>query len=85
MHERSSAVEALEATMIIFGIDSKQQAKAAGQFHCPVCDQRRTYARLQQTRRFTLFFIPVVPLGSRQLGRVVCTQCGSEFDQSQVR
>lgn len=70
--------------MIIFGITSKQKAKPAGKFACPVCETTRTYAELRQVRRFTLFFIPIIPLGSRSLGRVVCTHCGSEFDESTV-
>jgi rubredoxin len=68
--------------MIIFGISSKQKAKPGGQFECPVCQTARTYAELRQTRRFTLFFIPVLPLGSSSAGRIVCTTCGSEFDES---
>ena len=71
--------------MIIFGISSKQKAKTAGSFHCPVCETERTYAELRQARRFTLFFIPVLPLGSSRLGRVVCTTCGSEFAENVVR
>ena len=69
---------------IIFGISSKQKAKPAGQFHCPVCQTQRTYAELRQSRRFTLFFIPVLPLGSSSLGRVICTNCGSEYDKAAV-
>ena len=69
---------------IVFGISSKQKAKTAGEFQCPVCHGRRTYAELRQSRRFTLFFIPVLPLGSSRLGRVVCATCGSEFDEAAV-
>ena len=70
---------------IIFGISTKQKAKTAGQFHCPVCQTQRTYAELRQSRRFTLFFIPVLPLGSSSLGRVICTTCGSEFAEGVAR
>lgn len=70
--------------MIIFGISTKETAKPAGTFHCPVCQTKRTYARLVRKRRFTLFFIPIIPLGSSSLGRVRCTQCGSEFDEHAV-
>lgn len=65
--------------MIIFGISTKQKAKPTGTFQCPVCQTERTYAELRHSRRFTLFFIPVLPLGSSSLGRIVCTSCGSEF------
>lgn len=70
--------------MIIFGFSTKQKAKTAGQFHCPVCQTDRTYAELRHSRRFTLFFIPVLPLGSSSTGRVICTNCGSEFSESVV-
>jgi uncharacterized Zn finger protein (UPF0148 family) len=70
--------------MIIFGFSSKQKAKRAGQFQCPVCHTQRTYAELRDTRRFTLFFVPVLPLGSSDTGRIVCTACGSEFPRSEV-
>lgn len=69
---------------IIFGIDTKEKAKPAGQFHCPACNADRTFAELRRSRRFSLFFIPVIPLGSSSLGRVQCTTCGSEFDPSVV-
>ena len=70
--------------MIIFGISNKRKAKPAGEFHCPVCETQRTYAELRQSRRFTLFFIPILPLGSSSLGRIVCTVCGSEFSRQTV-
>jgi len=65
---------------IIFGIDSKVKAKPSGTFQCPVCNVQRTYGELRQSRRFTLFFIPVLPLGSTSLNRVQCMTCDSEFD-----
>lgn len=70
--------------LIIFGISSKVKARRGGEFHCPVCKSQRTYAELRQTRRFTLFFIPVLPLGSSSTGRVQCTTCGSEFNSGAV-
>ena len=70
--------------MIIFGISSKQQARPAGEFQCPVCGMRRTYAELRTSQRFTLFFIPVLPLGSSRSGRVICTACQSEFSAGAV-
>jgi hypothetical protein len=82
---RSRSGSARRQTMIIFGFSSKVKARPAGQFQCPVCRAPRTYAELRQSRRFTLFFIPVLPLGSSRLGRVVCTTCGSEFAEDAVR
>lgn len=70
--------------IIIFGLSTKEKLKPSGQFQCPVCNAQRTYAELRQSRRFTLFFIPIVPLGSHSLGRIRCTTCGTEFDQSVI-
>ena len=71
--------------MIIFGISTKEKTKPVGHFLCPVCQTQRTYAELRRSRRFTLFFIPVLPLGSSSLGRVVCMTCGSEFAEGAVQ
>ena len=69
---------------IIFGIDSKTKAKTVGTSYCPACQAQRTFAELRRSRRFSLFFVPLIPLGSSSLGRVQCTTCGSEFDPSMI-
>jgi transcription elongation factor Elf1 len=69
---------------IIFGISSRQKAKTAGQFNCPVCTAPRSYSELRTSRYFSLFFIPLIPLGSSSTGRVVCNHCGTEFDNRVV-
>src|SRR5690606_38999057 len=69
---------------IIFGINSSQKAKTAGQFQCPVCGAPRNYSEIRTGRYFSLFFIPLIPLGSSRTGRVVCNQCGTEFDSDVV-
>lgn len=65
---------------ILFGIRTNRKARPAGRFRCPVCAAERVYAELRSVRRFTLFFIPVLPLGSSSTGRIACTHCGSEFE-----
>lgn len=70
--------------MIIFEVSTKEKATPGSEHYCPVCGARRTFAKLHRSRRFTLFFIPVLPLGSTSLGRVVCTTCGSEFSEGAV-
>ncbi|MFG0336096.1 MAG: zinc-ribbon domain-containing protein [Maioricimonas sp. JB049] len=69
---------------LIFGISTKLKAKPSGPFVCPACQTERPYAELRQSRWFTLFFIPLIPLGSSSQGRVQCTACGSEFDADVV-
>ena len=65
--------------MIIFGFSTKEKAKRSGKFECPACHQHSYYDKLVRARRFTIFFIPILPLGSSDTGRVVCENCGSEF------
>ncbi|MEQ8848156.1 zinc-ribbon domain-containing protein [Botrimarina sp.] len=71
--------------MLIIGVSTKEKAKPQGRFQCPVCQSQQTYAELRHARRFTLFFIPVLPLGSSGTGRYVCTNCGSGFGSEVVR
>ena len=70
--------------MIIFGLSTKDKAKSAGTHRCPACNQQAAFARLVRVRRFTLFFLPILPLGSSDTGRVVCQNCGSQFDASLI-
>lgn len=69
---------------IIFGISSKEKARSAGSFQCPVCETTRDYSELRISRYFSLFFIPILPLGSTSTGRIVCNHCRSEFSQDVV-
>jgi len=71
--------------MIIFGISTKQKLKPAGQHSCPACNQHASFGRIVTARRFSLFFIPIIPLGSSDTGRVVCQNCGSEFAASMIQ
>ncbi|MBW3542352.1 MAG: zinc ribbon domain-containing protein [Planctomycetes bacterium] len=69
---------------IIFGISDKVKAKPAGTSHCPACQAERPFVELRRSRWFTLFFIPLIPLGGGSLGRVQCPHCGSEFDAGAI-
>jgi transcription elongation factor Elf1 len=68
--------------MIIFGISTKEKAKSAGTFACPACGKHARFAKIVRSRRFTLFFIPIIPLGSSDTGRVICQNCGSEYSEN---
>jgi len=68
--------------MIIFGISTKEKAKAAGSADCPACGQHTSFAKIVRSRRFTLFFIPIMPLGSTDTHRVICQNCGSEYSEN---
>jgi zinc-ribbon family len=63
-----------EVAMIIWGSRGITSSLAKGFFHCPRCDQQRSYDHKKVRRFFTLFFIPLIPLES--LGEYVeCQFC----------
>jgi transcription elongation factor Elf1 len=64
--------------MIIFGLSNKQKTLGEGDFYCPRCGTRRYYRHQQTQRYFSLYFVPLVPLGKR--GEfIVCQSCGMAF------
>lgn len=63
---------------IVFGTKGQSRVKAEGSFYCPRCNGQRKYKHFIAKRYFTLFFIPVFPIGT--LGEYVqCQQCQGEF------
>ena len=50
--------------MIIYGYRNKEIEQGTGVFQCPTCGDQRTYIRKEIVRYFTLFFIPLFPLGT---------------------
>ncbi len=65
--------------MIIFGTTGKEKRVGSGRFFCPQCRQDAAYAHVRASRYFTLYFIPLIPMG--KLGEYVeCAECGNRFD-----
>ena len=64
--------------MIIFGTTGLNSTKERGAFNCPRCSMQRGYRWISVNRFFTLYFIPLIPLGTRYLD--VCTVCGRAID-----
>ena len=64
--------------LIIFGFRVLYRTIGQGTFHCQRCGGDREYARRAGRRWFTLFFIPVVPLG-RAGEHVRCAVCGTRY------
>lgn len=63
---------------IIFGTRVRQSPVGEGEFICPSCRAPRKYNKTKATRWFTLYFIPVIPLGT--VGEFVqCQTCGVTF------
>lgn len=64
--------------MIIFGTTTLQSNRGSGNFNCPRCSMPRTYRHKKANRFFTLYFIPLIPLGSA--GEYVeCMSCGGTY------
>ena len=64
--------------MIIFGTKGRDSQVGQGRFNCPQCRMQRAYEHKSVRRYFTLYFIPVIPLGSA--GEYVqCESCGGTF------
>ncbi len=64
--------------MIIFGTRGVSSTKATGNFNCPQCEANREYRHRKVTQFFTLYFIPLIPLGNK--GEYVeCNHCKGTF------
>lgn len=63
---------------IIFGTRVSQRPIDEGKFVCPSCRAQRNYTKTKATRWFTLYFVPLIPLGT--VGEFVqCQTCGVTF------
>jgi|TARA_B110000495_G_C22975406_1_gene572837 uncharacterized tellurite resistance protein B-like protein len=64
--------------MIIFGTRGVKSTIKSGDFNCPQCEQSTPYRHRKVTKFFTLYFIPLIPLGSA--GEYVeCGTCKGTF------
>ncbi|MBV1859867.1 MAG: zinc ribbon domain-containing protein [Nannocystaceae bacterium] len=65
--------------MIIFGTRTTNPTAGQGLFNCPRCGPQKPYTHKKQKRWFTLYFIPVIPLGTA--GEYLeCNACAGTFD-----
>lgn len=63
---------------IIFGTRVRQSPVDQGKFVCPSCRAERSYTKTKATRWFTLYFVPLIPVGT--VGEFVqCQTCGVTF------
>ncbi len=60
--------------IILFGLRRRIQRLGTAFFLCPYCQTPAAQVVTRVRRYFTLFFIPVVPLGGKYV--VTCTMCG---------
>ena len=67
--------------MIIFGTRTTNPTAGQGLFNCPRCGPQKPYSHKKQKRWFTLYFIPVIPLGTP--GEYLeCDACAGTFDMA---
>lgn len=64
--------------MIIYGYKHKEIQLGTGQLHCFSCEVQRPYRHKKIVRYFTLFFIPLFPLGTIS-EYVECQVCGRTY------
>jgi hypothetical protein len=64
--------------MIIFGSTSLNSTIGSGDFFCPRCNMQRPYRHIGVNRFFTLYFIPLIPMG-RAGDYVECQQCTGTY------
>ena len=70
--------------LLVFGLSVFFRTVGEGVFHCQNCGGDRGYRRRTGRRWFTLFFLPVIPLG--RLGDVVeCRACRTRYRTTVLR
>jgi len=67
--------------MIIWGWRTIKSTPGTGQFHCPHCSSQRPYRHEKFGRWFTLYFIPIIPLGSAG-EQITCSTCSKSWNMN---
>ncbi len=65
---------------IIWGWRGVPSQLDAGEFFCPQCNRECEYRLMQSRTFFTIFFLPIIPLG-RGERYVECTQCRQTYQE----
>ena len=68
----------------VAGLKTRQTTADRGRFRCPNEGAQRRYRHVQARRWFTLFFIPLIPVGT-QRERVHCEGCGTIYGPDVLR
>lgn len=64
--------------LIIWGTTGRESMVGQGQFYCPECDGPQQFHHNRVSRYFTLYFIPLFPIGT--VGEYIhCGGCHSHF------
>lgn len=70
--------------MIIYGYRNREKELGTGTFYCSKCEVQRPYRHKKLVRYFTLFFIPLFPLGTLS-EYVECQVCGRAYTTEVLR
>jgi len=78
--ERADAVDfdTRRPAMIIWGTRGSNRVAGNGQFFCPRCDAEQQYKHIEVKQYFTLYFIPLIPMG-KQGEFIECSTCAGTF------
>lgn len=68
----------------IAGLTTRNRTVDEGTFFCPNEGGQRRYGHVAARRWITLFFIPLIPLGTHAEW-VQCHSCGATYDPGVVR
>jgi len=60
--------------VLIFGLTAREYVLATLVFVCEVCGNNAPHQLVKRVRKFSLFFIPLLSVGTRYLDS--CTACG---------
>ena len=69
--------------MLIFGSHVRSRTTGVGEFTCPVCRSSQQYQRFVHQRWFTVYFLPLIPLGSSR-EQIACQGCLSRFEPASL-
>ena len=61
--------------MIFFGTKGRAIEIDRGQFHCPNCKIEKNYQKKYVQTWFTLYFIPIFPMGEKKNEHIECEEC----------
>ncbi len=64
---------------IIFGMRTRPSKVSEGEFFCPRCGADRHYVLQRFRQWFTLFFLPVFPIGGAKGEQVKCQTCNTAY------
>lgn len=64
--------------MIIFGAKPRYKTIDSGEFFCPSCQKSRKYDRKGGKNYFSLYFIPIFPIGDLD-EFIECQTCGRSY------